>query len=64
MHRSRVLPADRYDALVTAKEPLLTRSLASAFAIGAPLGLIGWLTLQQMQNVTWFVTQLLQRVGQ
>jgi hypothetical protein len=64
MQRSRVLPVDRYDATLTAREPLLTRSLASAIAIGAPLGIIGWLTLDQMPNLTWFVTRLLQHVGQ
>ena len=64
MRRSQVLPSNHYDALRTAREPLLTRSLAGAIAIGAPLGIIVWLTLEQMPNVTWFVTQLLQRAGQ
>ena len=64
MHRSRVLPADRYDTVLPAREPLLTRSLASAIAIGAPLGIIAWLTIAQMPNLTWFITQLLQHVGQ
>lgn len=64
MHRSRVLPLNRAEPMLTAREPLLTRSLAGAIAIGAPIGIVGWLTWQQMPNVTWFITQLLQHVGQ
>lgn len=46
------------------KEPLGTRSLATALAIGAPLGLIIWLAVQEMPNLTWLVGQLFMHAGQ
>ena len=64
MSRSRVLPSGRNGPPPTVKEPLLTRSLASALAIGAPVGVIVWLALQQMPNITWMLTQVLQHIGQ
>lgn len=46
------------------REPILTRSLAGAVAVGAPVGIIVWLAVEQMPNITWAVTQLLQHAGQ
>lgn len=63
MSRSRVLPPGAY-AAAPVKEPLLTRSLAGAIAVGAPVGIIVWIALQEMPNITWTLNQLLQHVGQ
>ena len=64
MSRSRVVPSGRYDPPPAVREPLLTRSLASAIAVGAPVGIVVWLALQQMPNITWLLTQALQHIGQ
>jgi hypothetical protein len=65
MSRSRVLSPGAYAPPPTpVKEPLLTRSLAGGLAIGAPVGIVLWLAVQQMPNITWALNQLMQRVGQ
>jgi hypothetical protein len=64
MSRSRVLSPGAYAPPAPVKEPLLTRSLAGGLAIGAPVGIVVWLALQQMPNITWALNQLMQHVGQ
>ena len=64
MSRPRVVLSGRYDPPPAAREALLTRSLASAIAVGAPVGIVIWLAWQQMSNITWFLTQLLQHLAQ
>lgn len=52
------------DQPVPERAPVLTRSLAGAIAVGAPVGIIVWLAVEQMPNITWAVTQLFQHTGQ
>jgi hypothetical protein len=64
MSRSRVLSPGAYAPPASVKEPLLTRSLAGGLAIGAPVGIVLWLAVQQLPNITWALNQLMQRAGQ
>jgi hypothetical protein len=62
--RLGVFPSSSYEPPRPAKTPHWTRSFASAIALGAPVGIVLWLALQQIQYLTWELNQLLQRVGQ
>lgn len=53
-----------YEQMRATKEPLMTRSLAAALAIGAPIGIVVWLAIQQMPNITWVISQLFLHAGQ
>jgi hypothetical protein len=64
MSRPRALPAGGYDPVSPVKEPLLTRSLAAAVALGAPVGIVVWLAWQQMSNITWMLSRFMQHVAQ
>jgi hypothetical protein len=44
-------------------QPTYTRSLAIVASFAGPLGVLGWIILQQMPNVHWWVAQVLQHLG-
>jgi len=64
MSRSRGLQSGPYEPEPPVKEPLLMRSIAGAVSIGAPIGLITWIAVQQMPTFSWALSWLLQSIGQ